>query len=217
MTTLKLIFLLSLISLYSCAQNTPKYKVDPAAQELDNRAMSMFYFFGNPDSIGKAISLLDSAIAIDSNYLRAHQDKLTLLLMLKQFDKALLTVNKMISLRPTALDFYLTRGYLHYRLGDENSSKADYQKSLTICTNVLDTMSVTNRNYDYLSLDKAISLIMLGEQDKGNQIIKELYDKQTDSTFKEYYGSYLNKNAKEIFKMLDSPSAEKTSNPIIKN
>lgn len=208
MTTFKMIFLLSSLSLFSCKQNLPRHKVDPLAETLAKRAMALPLLFDNPDSSKKAVSLLDSATQIDSDYYWAHYNKLLLLSNLKQFDKALVAVNNLIRLRPTRHDFYLNRGYLYHRLDDSNASKADYQRSLTICTKVLDTMSATNPGYDYFSLDKAISLIMLDDQEKGNQLLKEIYARQTDKDWKEYYGSYLNKTKDEILKMLDSPTQE---------
>ena len=68
MTTLKFITTFLLITLYSCGQKSAKNKVDLAAVELNNKAMKFVAFIDNPDSSKKAISLLDKATTIDSNY-----------------------------------------------------------------------------------------------------------------------------------------------------
>jgi tetratricopeptide (TPR) repeat protein len=217
MSNLKITWVLSLISLCSCAQDTPKHKVDPAAKAFNERAMTLYSFIDNIDSAKKAIVLLDSATTIDSDYYLAYYNKLIFSTNIKQFDKALLAANNLIRIRPSVHDFYLTRGFLYYRLGNTNASKSDFQHSLTICGKVLDTMSSKNKNYDYISMDRAISLIMLGQQDKGQQILKQIYNRQTDSSWKKYYGSYLNKNPKQLIELYDSPPDEQESYPVIKN
>ena len=54
---------------------------------------------------------------------------------------------------------------------------------------------------------------MLGDQEKGQQILTQIYGRQPDSPFKEYYGSFLNKNPKQLLEMLDSASGENVSYP----
>jgi tetratricopeptide (TPR) repeat protein len=198
MTTLKFLTVFLFITLYSCGQKPAKHKADPAAVALNNKAMELVPFIDNPDCSKKALSLLDQATNIDSEYFLGFNNKLMFLYQLKQFDKAALTVNKLIDLRPSAHDLYLMGGVLYERLGDTISSKNHFQKSLTICNSVLDTMNVKNRDYDMLFMNKAINVIMLGDEAKGNELLKQLYDKQTDDTFKELTASFMNKSKKEL-------------------
>lgn len=198
MMTLKIITTFLLIALYSCGQKPVKHKVDPAAVELNNKAMTLVAFIDNVDSSKKAISLLDKATIIDSNYFLGYYNKLMFLNQLKEFDKAILTVNKLIQLRPTAHDLYMTGGMLYERIGDTISSKAYFEESLTICNNVLDTMSNKNRDYEMLVSNKAVDLIMLGDQIKANELLKTLYDSQTDDEIKKLTLSLMNKNKKEL-------------------
>jgi len=204
MTNFKFITTFLLITLYSCGQKPAKYKVDPAAVELNNKAMTLVAFIDNADSSNKAISLLDKATTIDSNYFLGHYNKLMFFNQLKQFDKAVLTINKLIQLRPSAHDLYLTGGILYERIGDTVSSKAYLTKSLTICSAVLDTMSVTNRDYEMLMSNKATNLIMLDNQQKANEILKQLYDKQTDEELKKNTLSMMNKNKKQLLELWTS-------------
>jgi uncharacterized protein HemY len=94
------------------------------------------------------------------------------------------------------------------------AAKLDFQQALTICSQVLDTMSSKNKNYDYISSDKAISLIMLDQQREGQDILKQIYDRQIDSNWKKYYGSFLNKSPKRLVELLDSPPEENVSYPV---
>ena len=208
MTTLKFITTFLLIALCSCGQNSTKHKVDPAAVELNNKAMTLVQSIDNPDSSTKAISLLDEATNIDSNYFLGYNNKLMFYYQLKQFDKAILTINKLIQLRPTAHDLYMMGGVLCERIGDTLSSKAYFQKSLAICNNVLDTINTKDRDHDMFLLNKAINLIMLGDEFEGNQLLKKLYDSQTDDALKELTASFMNKSKKEL---LNSMTEDKYS------
>lgn len=201
MTTLKFLTTFLLIGLCSCGQKSAKHKVDHAAVELNNKAMTFVPFIDNADSAKKAISLLDKATTIDSNYFLGHFNKLMFFNQLKQFDKAVLTVNKLIKLRPAAHDLYLTGGILYEQLGDPISSKSYFEKSLAICNSVLDTMSTKNRDYKMLVGNKAVNLIMLGEQAKANELLKQLYDSQTNEEQKKWTASLMNKNKKELLEL----------------
>ena len=63
-------------------------------------------------------------------------------------------------------------------IGDSLSAKLNFEKSLSICNSVLDTMHETNNDYLMLVTNKAINLIMLGDSTSANKILKVLYDKQ---------------------------------------
>jgi len=198
MTTLKFITIFVLIALYSCGQKPAKYKVNPAAVDLNNRAMTLVRFIDNADSSQKAISLLDNATSIDSNYFLGHYNKLMFFNQLKEFDKAVLTINKLIQLRPFAHDLYLTGGILYERIGDTISSKKYFEKSLTICNTVLDTMNKTNRDYEMLVGNKAVNLIMLGDEIKANELLKQLHDSQTDEDLRKKTLTMMKKSKKQL-------------------
>lgn len=204
MTTLKFIITFLAVALYSCGQKTAKYKVTPASVQLNNQAMTLVPYIDNTDSSTKAISLLDKATEIDSNYFLGYYNKLMFYNKLKQFDKAILTINKLILLRPSAHDLYLTGGLLYEKIGDTISSHEYFQKSLTICNNVLDTASNKNRDYEMLVSNKAINLIMLGDTNKANDILKKLYDSQNDEELKTMTLSLMNKSKKELLTQLTS-------------
>jgi tetratricopeptide (TPR) repeat protein len=201
MTTLKFITAL-LIGLCSCGQNSTIHKVDPAAVELNNNAMTLVRFINNPDSSAKAISLLDKATSIDSNYFLGYYNKLMFFNQLKQFDKVIMTVNKLVSLKPSAHDLYMTGGLFYEKIGDTVSSQKYFQKSLTICNNVLDTMSSMNRDYKLLVGNKAVNLLMLGDTTQADKILKLLYDSQSDDELKKMTLSLINKSKKELIEQL---------------
>jgi tetratricopeptide (TPR) repeat protein len=123
--------------------------------QLNNRAMTLVLFIDNPDSSKKAISLLDKATLIDSNYFLGYSNKLLFYYQLKQFDKLIWTNNKLIQLRPLAHELYLRGGIFYEEIGDAESAKGYFNRSLKICNAVLDTMNTKNRDFVMLTTNKA--------------------------------------------------------------
>ncbi|MBS1987771.1 hypothetical protein JST56_02150 [Candidatus Dependentiae bacterium] len=210
MTTLKFIAIFLLITLYACGQKPAKHKVDPAAVQLNKQAMTLVPYIDNPDSSNKAISLLDKATEIDSSYFLGYSNKLMFYYQLKQYDKALLTNNKLIQLRPNAHDLYLRSGMLYTQLGDTTNAETYFTKGLTICNLVLDTMTKANRDYVMLTTNQAIALIMLGDPAKANKILKALYDNQPDdpnfdNVEKKYIQSLIGKSKSDLVDMMNNP------------
>jgi len=203
MTSLKFITIFLSITLYSCGQSKTEKKADPTVTELSNKIIPLVNHLGNPDSCRKALLYLDSATTIDSNCFLCYYNKLMFLSSLKQFDKALLAINNCIRISPFAQDLYLTGGILYEKVGDTISSRKYFQKSLTICNKVLDTMSISNRDYEMLLTNKATNLIMLGDQQKASEVFKQLYDKQTDPDLKNEISSMMKKNKKQLLDSYD--------------
>ena len=69
---------------------------------------------------------------------------------------------------------------------------------------ILDTISVTNRDYEMLMGNKATNLIMLDSQQEANEILKKLYDKQTNEELKKNTFLLMNKNKKQLLELWTS-------------
>jgi tetratricopeptide (TPR) repeat protein len=204
MMTLKFTLILLLVGLFSCGQTGSNHTINPYAKKLNDSAVRMTFQM-NDSSYQKAILLLDQATAIDSNYFVAYYNKLIFQSQLKQYDKALVTSNNLIRIRPMAPDLHLTCGELYEKISDTVSAKYNFQTALSLYDSILDTMSVGNRHYDMLFMNKAIDLIMLGEQIQGHELLKQLYDRQTDEDFKDVILSFMNKNRKELLEQIEHP------------
>jgi tetratricopeptide (TPR) repeat protein len=181
--------------------------------------MSLGLYMDDPDSSKKAISLLDKATTIDSTYFIAHYNKLMFYYQLRQFDKAILTVNKLLELHPSSHDLLMTGGVLYEKTGDTISAKNYFQKSLMICNNVLDTMNTKNHNYFMFITNKAVNLIMLGDSIQANKILKDFYDTQPDepeydNVAKNYIQSLMNKNKAQLVEFLSSPEKNQVLVPL---
>jgi hypothetical protein len=203
MVNISIICLLVLTGLYSSSQTNDLREINPIARRLGDSAIRMTYTM-NESGYRKAISLLDEATALDSNFFMAYWNKFVFQLQLKQYAQALITTHSLIRIRPSAQDIYLTRGLINERMGDTIAARGDFQKGLSILDGVLDTMGVGNRDYDVLFLNKAIDLIMLGEQVKGNELIKQLADHLEDQEFKRFTLSFLNKTKREVIETIDN-------------
>jgi len=199
---LKFTFLLLFSGLFSCGQTISKHTTNPYAKKLNDSAMREASHM-NDSGYQKTILLLDQATTIDSNYFMAYWNKLIFQSQLKQYDKAIVTAKNLIRIKPMAPDLYLTCGGLYERISDTLSAKDAFQKALSLYNNLLDTMSVGNRYYDMLFMNKAVDLIMLGEPIKGNELLKQLYDRQTDEAYKELTLSFMNKSRDELLKTID--------------
>ena len=202
MTTLKFTTAFLLIALYSCGQNTAKRKVDPSVTILSNKIIPLVSHLNNPDSCKQALLYLDSATKIDSDCFLCYYNKLMFLYSLKQFDRAVETMNDCIRIKPWAYDLYLTGGILNEKIGDTISSKKYFQKSLTIINSVLDTMKARNLDYEVLISSKAIDLIMLNDNKSGNELLTLIANRQQESELKDMALSYMNKSKKELVDML---------------
>lgn len=180
MTTIKFLIQILLITLCSCAEKPTKYKVDSAAVELNNQIIPLVRFIENADSSQKAISLLDKATVIDSNYFLGYLNKLMFLNQLKQWDKAILTTNKLIQLKPNAHDLYLTGGIFYERIKDTISSKNYFERSIRICDKVLDTMNFNNPDFLMLNASKAANLTMLNRTLERDMMIQRVSNELRD-------------------------------------
>ena len=187
-----------LIALYSGGQKTYYSKVDVKVARLTNKIIPLANFLNNPDSCKKALLILDSATTINNSCFLCYYNKLMFLYSLKQYDNAVETMNECLRLNPSAHDLYLTGGILYEKIGDTISSRKYFQKSLTLCNKALDTMKVSNSDYEMFVSNKAVNLIMLDKQAQAKEILKILYERQTDQELRKMTLELMNKTKKEL-------------------
>jgi hypothetical protein len=95
-------------------------------------------------------------------------------------------------------------------LNDTTAANKDFTKSLSICNSVLDTMQTNNRDYVMLVTNKAINLVMLGDDAQANQLLKSLYQIQSGNTQfsnaeKEFIALLMNKSKEQLIDILTNP------------
>lgn len=87
-------------------------QISPKAVEKNNQSVKTAGYFDNPDSLNKAINLLDEAIALDSSYKLAYANKVKCLMSLGQKEKALQTLLQIEELTPDDPCYILGKGMM---------------------------------------------------------------------------------------------------------
>ena len=209
---MRLLILLLLFGFAACTQQPKKYVPNKKAIQLEGSAIQLMKVYSSDripqdSNYQKAIRLLNEAIKIDSNYYNAYSSKLSLQWMLKQYDNALATAKHLKNLRPNSPDSYVTVGLLYEKLNDTISSYKYFNTAISKYDTILDTMSIKNKMYDVLLMNKGIDLILAGQQIKGNEILKQLYKKSNDDLYKEMIVPFVNKSRKEVFENIFNPKS----------
>ena len=182
--------LLTLTFYFSCAH--PKHQINPEAKKLNDSAMYMVVHT-MPDTVTykKAITLINRAIKLDSNYFRAYVNKFGFQTQVAQFDSALVTGKRIIKLRPDAYPIWQMMGSIYEVKGDTVSAKDYYNKALITCDKIIDTMRSENMAYKITQTDKARYLILLRKEKEGRDIFKNLNAKEPEGPFKDVLKEYL--------------------------
>jgi tetratricopeptide (TPR) repeat protein len=198
MNTLKLIGIFILLGFCSCGQTNKRQKTNPEAIKLCTEASKLTFYFEDSDSSKKALNLLDSATLIDSNYYLGHFNKLAFLNTLKLYDRAITTVGNLIRLTPNAHDIYIVRGIFSEKIGDTISSSKDFSTSLEICNKVLDTMNLKHRDFEMITMNKGVNLILLNRSNEANVVLLKLSKTQSEGELKNITLSMINSSKKKL-------------------
>ncbi len=193
-------FLLLVSAIFSCNQKEDK-SLRKMALELNKKAIDLVPF-RKDDSLKKAIAYLDNATTIDSTCFICYTNKLTFLLDLKQYDRALSTVYKILEIKPGEYFFYATAGMLSDLKGDSSAARTYFQQSLDLSNKVLDTVKIKSADFYGISLLQSNIHLMLGDSMKSKQQLQELLKDIPDGSefefWKEIIQSYLNKNRRML-------------------
>jgi tetratricopeptide (TPR) repeat protein len=138
----------------------------------------------------KAVGLLNKATQIDSNYFIAYFNKCGFQCHLKRYSDALITGKEMVRIAPNDATVKFFVGQIYYKTGDTIQARAYYQNYLDYCNKKLDTMSVKNRHYKDLELQKGLVLIWLDRQQDGVKVFKKLWQ-DADDWEKDTYSLYM--------------------------
>jgi tetratricopeptide (TPR) repeat protein len=196
-----------LISITVSAQQSarPRHVADARAIQLNDSAIH-YLEYGNTDSAQKALIFLNRATEIDTNYFLAYYHKLGVQTFLKQYGEAIITVKRLVRLRPNNPDLWFTGGYIYEVSGDAASARGYYQKASVLYQHYTDTIKPADLSYFTTTMNAGINLVLLGQEDKGNQVLKKLYDRQKDILYQETIAPYMNKTREEIIaRLTDMP------------
>ena len=171
---------------------------DPKAQQINDKAVSTYLRYNkNHDSVLSSIHMLNSALAIDSNYFRAWTNKLGFECQVAQYDDALVTAKKIVRIFPSETGVLFFSGLLEFKTGHNDDATATFSKLVTI----YDAVPDTNSNPDHLKtalLNKAIALKLLDKADESKDILVTLSMKERDLAVRRHVNSYISKTKEEI-------------------
>lgn len=194
----RLSILLFAISFLSCKSSFAQEKIDPEARKLNDSAVGSRFSLAYHDynqALEHSIDLLNQAIRIDSNYLTAYWNKFMFQNDLKRYKDAAVTGQQLIKLKPLNASIKYMVGETYDRMGDTITSAEYYRSSLSMLDNMLDTMKASdNKIYKSAIVNKAIVLILLNQPEKGHNILKELYAKETNESYKRMLQMYIDFN-----------------------
>lgn len=123
------------LSLMSCNAQRNKglccgHKPDSAAIVLNNQAVNAYTYRSNsPDSVKKALTLLDNAIAKDSDYQLAYANKATYLNDQGNVTQALETLNAYLKRNPTEPYTILGAGMFYEKMGNKKEAMDYYKRA----------------------------------------------------------------------------------------
>jgi tetratricopeptide (TPR) repeat protein len=170
-----------------CSCKDPKSDIIEA-RKLNNAAI---------DSLSKAkdvnkglvtaIRLLDQAIELDGNDLIAYYNKFTFQKQLKRYTDAITTGKQMIEHAPNNAEMKVELGEVYTKISDTVSAKQYFKSGMVIYNKVLDTMRKDKELYNSLKMESAVDLIILGEQEKGQAILNELFTNEKNRNVKHLY------------------------------
>ena len=123
------------LSLMSCNAQRNKglccgHKPDSAAIVLNNQAVNAYTYRSNsPDSVKKALTLLDNAIAKDPDYQLAYANKATYLNDQGNVTQALETLNAYLKRNPTEPYTILGAGMFYEKMGNKKEAMDYYKRA----------------------------------------------------------------------------------------
>jgi tetratricopeptide (TPR) repeat protein len=168
-----LILALILILNVSCRDKKPNY--NPEAIELNNKACELMKNQMN-DS---ALILLDKATSIDKTYYTAYGNKIEIYCQRKDYLKAIIEAENELKAKPDLAEAWTFTGLLYDWRGDTIKAKDYYQKSISLYDK-----RISNEDYkeNLISnkLNRAVSLILLGNEKAGKDELKKLKELNPD-------------------------------------
>lgn len=168
-----LILGLILILTVSCQDKKPNY--NPEAIELNNKACELMKNQMN-DS---ALILLDKATLIDKSYYTAYGNKIEIYCQRKDYLKAIIELENQLKAKPDLAESWTLVGIIYDYQGDTIKAKNYYQESISLYDK---RISNENNKENLISnkLNRAVSLILFGNENAGKDELKKLKELNPD-------------------------------------
>ena len=173
---IKILFVFALL----LACNTRRKQTN-LAKDLNDSVVNLTKHYKDTIQFENAITLLNQAAKIDSNYFETYKNKLFFEESLGQFDKAAATLTRMIKMKPDSADLYLKLGLYKDAMGDSLAAVATYNRSLPRYTILLDTMSSDHPERRNVMNMLSINITMLGQEKMLRDLSNQNLNPKPDS------------------------------------
>ena len=171
----KLFCLLFIIVTISCQSK----EHDIAQQVLDLNSKACEIINMNPDS---ALILLDSAIKLDSKFSTAYFNEVIIYCNKAQYTKAIECNKNGLKSKPDLAESIMFMGLLYDKTKDTIRANIEYSKAIQLFNLRL---KVSNKNSKANKINRAISLILLGNEKGREDLNKLLIENPDDSILKD--------------------------------
>lgn len=197
--TFWIIFITILIS--SCVQ--PRQRDGNSnVSRLTNQIVPLVDHLNNSDSCRKALLLLDSALAIDSNCYLCYYNKIMFLSALGDLDGSITAMDNCIRLNPNVPELHLAGGLFYSKRGDTTTGRLYFERSLTIINSLIDTANTTDLTFKVLETNKALNLILLGDSIAGNRLLEAIVKRRDRLENDSLAESLMHKKRSEVMNIL---------------
>jgi tetratricopeptide (TPR) repeat protein len=200
----QIFYILAIFTFISCGQTgnqSDKISIDEKAKELNNRGVELAMTFDN-DSILKAIELFDRATIIQPDYYLAYWNKFVYQNQLGLSKQAYITLQNLEKLKPENPDLKVTDGIFLELNGDSLAARKKFIEADKIYKTILDTLTENADPLQTILTNSAVNLKLLGQVNKGDQILKEISRKMTDENFKQMVDNFATMTRQELIENL---------------
>ncbi len=167
------ILLLFLYGLSASCQSNQENQPSKHAIQLNNKAIKVAWALGDEkEQLKKANTLLDSAIAIDPDYIIARQNKIANLISLKDFESSIQEIDEVLALRPNYIEMVCFKALVLEFIGQPEEAMRLYEKVASYYKRNYGTKHSFNALENYV-----ISTFLLRNRQEALTILNKEYEK----------------------------------------
>lgn len=201
MKPFKFWIILITLSASSCVQHA-KRDANSNVSRLTNQIMPLVNHLNNSDSCRKALLLIDSALAIDSDCYLCYYNKIMFLSALGDLEGSITAMDNCIRLNPNVPELHLAGGLFYSKKGDTTTGRLYFERSLAIINSVMDTAATEDLQFKVLETNKAINLLLLGDSIAGNKLLEAIVKKGDGLENNSLAKSLMHKTRSELMNIL---------------
>ena len=164
---------LALFIVFAMACASPEFH--PDAMSLQREAMKVYN--RKPDS---ALALLDKAVQMDASFYLAYNTKAMIMQQSGDYDRAIAELHKSLSWKGDQAEVHLQLGMLNDALGRPERANDGYLRAIALYD-----MRITEPNEHLVEdrFNRAIALVLSGEEARGNALLDTLIAQHPDQSF----------------------------------